>query len=476
MSFASIPEPLRDVVDAPELAFPLAQRYRRRVLPLIIFFAIALVGLSALSLRQVIREIEIDFAARRATELVDEVKAAGPSEWRTLLAGKASPEQQAKLTAILSKIAAEERLTQLTVYTVAGEVLFSTEPGEAGQVQDSAALSAAGRLGEPMLQSHGAAGALDFNQFYVPVKANSGDIALVIELHLPAGGVRSIVARALVLPVLIPGLLFVTFSLLLGALIGRGQAGINVRAVRVRELSVQLQGLMSSIPIWTKDPAQQNGDSAVPLRRIEVSLLYSDVRRFTEFAESASPGDVVGFLNRVMTLQAEFVANHGGAIDKLMGDALLVRFEGPEKERRALAAALDVQTAVEGARLPRGLGIGIFTGPVISGGVGPMNHREHMVIGDSVQVAVRLSAKAKRGVVLADARTLARSGMADRFAPSDEIKVKGRGQPIEVGRWSVEESAAGSSPPAKNVLRRNGSSPRNGARSKSDRATAFGLG
>ncbi len=103
-----------------------------------------------------------------------------------------------------------------------------------------------------------------------------------------------------------------------------------------------------------------------------------------------------------MTLQIECVARHGGDVDKLIGDALLARFEGEAKESRAIAAARDIQSAVEAAGLPRGVGIGVYTGQAISGPIGPEARRDYTVIGDSVNIAARLCAAAARGEIVAD--------------------------------------------------------------------------
>jgi class 3 adenylate cyclase len=440
MSFAFTPEPLRDIVDAPELSFPLTRRYRRRVLPIMALLVGSVLLLTTLSVRQAVRETQLELAAREAAEIAAEMRAKAPSEWRALISERASAEERGRLAALFAEVASDRGLPRLKLHSLTGEVLFSTEPGDIGQLEDNAAVRAAAREGGPVLLPNEEGDGTRFSEFFIPVEANSGDVALVMELYEPADKLRTIFVRALVLPILVPGLLSIGLIAALGALIRRAQLGIDVRASRVRELGVQLERFISSSAVWAVRTAPQNGDT--PLQRIEVSLLYSDVRRFTDFSESASPEEVVGFLNRVMTVQAEFVATYGGEFEPMVGDVLLARFEGDEKEWRATAAALDIQTAVERARFPRGLGIGVFTGPVISGPIGPRARRDHALIGDSVNIAARLSAKAKRGEIIADARTLARSTVADRFGPIEEVKVRGRGQPIDIRRWSLEQITA----------------------------------
>jgi class 3 adenylate cyclase len=444
MSPADAPQSPQDVSDAPERPFPLARRYRRRVLPIMALFVVSLVLLTALSVRQAVREIHLEFAARRVAEIAAEIETKAPGAWRQLLAGAADAGERTTLVPLFTEAAVERGLPQLKLYLPTGEAVFSTDPADVGQVEDNPALAAAIRDEKRTLLPHEESDGTRYNEFYVPILRPDGAVGLVMELYWLAGDLRAILARSLVLPVLVPGLLLLGLLVALGFLIRRAQAGIDLRAARVRELSARLESFMSSSAVGALRAAPHG---EVPLRRIEVSLLYSDVRRFTEFSETESPEDVVAFLNRLMTLQIECVTRHGGDVDKLIGDALLARFEGAAKERRAVAAACDIQKAVEAAGLPRGVGIGVYTGPAISGPIGPEARRDYTVIGDSVNIAARLCDAAQRGEIVANTGTLARSGAAEGFGPAEAIKVKGREQGVEVRRWACGRRAGAIAPP-----------------------------
>ncbi|MGH6922362.1 MAG: adenylate/guanylate cyclase domain-containing protein, partial [Propylenella sp.] len=346
--------------DAPERPFPLARRYRRRVLPMMALFVVSLVALTALSVRQAVREIHEEVVARRVAEITAEAAMKMPAAWEELLAGTADIglPQQEQLARVFTEAVSERGLLRLKVYDRTGETLYSTDPQDIGQVEDNDALTAAIAEGERTLLPHREADGSLYNEFYVPVERPDGAVGLVMELYEPAGALRAILARALVVPTLVPGTLLVGLLFVLGFLIRRAQASIDLRAARVRELSTLLESFVSSSAVGAVRAAH-GGD--VPLKRIEVSLLYSDVRRFTDFSETRPPEEVVAFLNRIMTIEIECVTRNGGDVDKLIGDALLARFEGEEKEKRAIAAALDIQTSVEQAGLPRGVGIGVYT-------------------------------------------------------------------------------------------------------------------
>ena len=93
----------------------------------------------------------------------------------------------------------------MKVYSPAGEALFSTEVNEIGTVEANAALAAAVQKRGRVLVPHSEADGTRFNEFYIPVATGSRPVALVFELYEPAGYLAAILARALVLPTLVPG-------------------------------------------------------------------------------------------------------------------------------------------------------------------------------------------------------------------------------------------------------------------------------
>jgi class 3 adenylate cyclase len=148
------------------------------------------------------------------------------------------------------------------------------------------------------------------------------------------------------------------------------------------------------------------------------------------------PEQVVGFLNQLMTILVDAISRAGGDVDKLIGDAVLARFQGVQAEVRAIAAAREALHLLEVADLPRGVGIGIYTGDVISGTVGSADRMDFTVIGDGVNLAARLCTAAARGEILADTETVTAAGDAD-FGPAETISVKGRRNQLQVQRWQI---------------------------------------
>ena len=145
--------------------------------------------------------------------------------------------------------------------------------------------------------------------------------------------------------------------------------------------------------------------------RCEVAVFESDIRGFTSLSEALPAEAVVRMLNDYIRVQAEIINQHGGSIDKYMGDAVLAIFEGEDKERRAFDCALEIQSQI--ARLnesgtferPVLIGIGVTVGELVMGNMGSDERMELTIIGSPVNLAARLCSQAR--------------GRRDRDVPAD---------------------------------------------------------
>jgi adenylate cyclase len=171
----------------------------------------------------------------------------------------------------------------------------------------------------------------------------------------------------------------------------------------------------------------------------EVSVLFADLAGFTAYAEGRDPREVSGMLNAYYEVAIPpIVREHGGEIDRLIGDAIMAtwgtRGDQPDHAELAVNAAAALQT--ETARLaaahpdwPR-FRAAVNTGEALVGVVGAESGRSYTVIGDTVNVAARLETRAPAGGVVVGGATLrAVSGL--RATSLGPIEVKGKRERVD---------------------------------------------
>ena len=174
---------------------------------------------------------------------------------------------------------------------------------------------------------------------------------------------------------------------------------------------------------------------------VEVSVLFLDIRSFTEFAERSSAREVVGALNDFWECVVPIVQRHGGHANKFVGDGMLACFGAPERHSdhadRAVAAALEIaRTVGEGDYSgPFSVGIGVNSGPVMAGTIGGGGRLEFTVIGDPVNTAARVEevTRVTGDVVLVTEAT--RCLLERDFGGWEErpaIGLKGKSEPVRM--------------------------------------------
>jgi len=193
----------------------------------------------------------------------------------------------------------------------------------------------------------------------------------------------------------------------------------------------------------------------------EMSLLFCDVRDFTTISEQLDPESLTSLVNRFLTPMTRIILEHGGTIDKYMGDCIMAFWNAPLPEpdhpRLACAAALAMERelAALNARLAADhapgdppapvlrIGIGLNTGACCVGNFGSDQRFDYSVIGDEVNLASRLEGQSKTyGVttVVGDATRQRLPGW--HFLELDLLRVKGRRQAERIHALLGDEAAA----------------------------------
>jgi adenylate cyclase len=176
----------------------------------------------------------------------------------------------------------------------------------------------------------------------------------------------------------------------------------------------------------------------------EVSVLFADIRGFTQISEQLSPEDVVKMLNTYLSIVADAVVQHDGIVNKFAGDNIMAVWNAPQSQPGhallAIRAAWEAQQKLAELRqrdtrpLPVQFGIGINTGIALAGNVGSAGRSEYTVIGDSVNTASRICSSAPGGEVWIGAETYNQTKDYLETEQLEPQSLRGKAAPITVYR------------------------------------------
>jgi len=181
------------------------------------------------------------------------------------------------------------------------------------------------------------------------------------------------------------------------------------------------------------------------------TCMFTDIRGFTTFSEGHDAPQVIDVLNRYLAEMSEAILRHGGTLASFLGDGFMAVFGAPlpqdDHADRALASAREI---VE-ERLPRfnaelqaegfpgfNMGIGLNSGPFMSGNVGSEQRLQYTVIGDTINTASRIEGLTKGSghiMFLADSTREALVNPPDDLVYVDEFDIRGRQSRVKL--WSI---------------------------------------
>lgn len=182
--------------------------------------------------------------------------------------------------------------------------------------------------------------------------------------------------------------------------------------------------------------ALEQGELKLGGKEQEVTVAFADVRGFTSMAESMQPEELVRVLNVYLSIVVQAVLKHQGIINKFGGDSVMAIWNAPTAceghPLLAIKAATEAQHATRELQdreplLPKmDFGIGINTGKAVAGNMGSEDRFEYSVIGDTVNLAARLTNAAQGGKVWIGVNTFKLVEDCITAKPLGEIEVKGK--------------------------------------------------
>ncbi|MBE7439699.1 MAG: response regulator [Spirochaetales bacterium] len=181
---------------------------------------------------------------------------------------------------------------------------------------------------------------------------------------------------------------------------------------------------------------------------LTATVLFSDIRGFTNLSTTMTSGEIVGFLNSYYGRLAPVVEQFGGFVDKYIGDSVLAIFpENPDSAlRAAIAASYELQAYNEArkrrGRLPVRTCFGIHTGPLTIGNVGTENRMQTTVIGDTVNIAARTEELTKRffATILLTKNSIQYLHSRDAYSLREIAILKPRGKDENIGVYECYDT------------------------------------
>jgi len=175
-----------------------------------------------------------------------------------------------------------------------------------------------------------------------------------------------------------------------------------------------------------------------------ITVLFADIRGFTAFSENEKPERVVSLLNDYFSAMTEIIFDHGGTLDKYIGDGLMALFGAPTTTPadavNAVMAAVAMQRRIVTLNeelttkgfSPVDVGMGLHTGEATIGYIGSEQRSEYTAIGDTVNLAARLESNSKGGQILISSECAQAAGDIFPLIKHEPLSVKNRLQPVEL--------------------------------------------
>ncbi len=238
-----------------------------------------------------------------------------------------------------------------------------------------------------------------------------------------------------------------TFGWAVGWLFGYAAVGTAARTIGSRQRAFAQSALGKYLPADVAAQILRDPDQlSLHGERRNIFCIFTDLEGFTKLSHAVTPETVARLLNEYLDRLSDIVLDHGGTIDKFVGDAV-VAFWGaplsrPDDGERAAAAAFAMYRAGEKFRAdlatddvpPIGMTrVGLHVGDAIVGNFGGEGRIQYTALGDSMNTASRLEAanKSLKTGVLLSAEAAARSGRDD-LVPMGRVTLRGRAQPVDL--------------------------------------------
>jgi adenylate cyclase len=242
-----------------------------------------------------------------------------------------------------------------------------------------------------------------------------------------------------------------------GALILSSAGALSVQLVTIAFERERVRDLFSRfVPENVVDEVLASADHGLRLGGVqrEGTVMFTDLRGFTSFAESLAPEQVIEVLNRYLSEMSDAILDHGGTLVAYMGDGIMAVFGAPIEQSDHADRALATAREMLAERLPRfnewlqqrhlgrdfRMGIGLNSGHVMSGNVGSERRVEYTAVGDTTNTAARIEQLTKGTpyqLMLSAATREAVSAVPEDLVFVEQVEIRGRTAVTDI--WALAD-------------------------------------
>ncbi len=185
-------------------------------------------------------------------------------------------------------------------------------------------------------------------------------------------------------------------------------------------------------------------DGIIESKRMEVTVMFIDIRNFTHFAAGKSPEEIVQYQNAFFSIVINTVTKYDGIVNQILGDGCMVTFGAPlpllNHSQKAVNTALEIlhqlETAVRNGNInPTRIGIGIHTGEAVTGNIGTDARQQYSITGNVVIMASRieqLNKEFQSQLLVSEEVTLSIANFIPETNSYRNISVKGFEKPVTI--------------------------------------------
>ena len=231
-----------------------------------------------------------------------------------------------------------------------------------------------------------------------------------------------------------------------------GMATVNFQLRLIYKVHFEEQSRTRLARYFSPAVAAQIATQGTDSRRCHITVLVADIRGFTKLAEAMDPSQVVTLLNEYFQAMVTIIFEHGGTLDKFMGDGILAYFGGHDEEENSASAAVGCSIAMlnrlaelNTLRSSRdepefAVGIGVHSGLAVLGDVGSTERRDYTVIGDTVNLTARIEelTKAEDSPILVSEDTRSHCSESFHWHTVAKVSIRGREKPVVLFRPTVD--------------------------------------